>query len=98
MQGKKIVGNPKDFDALQYPVEFAIKIIMTSEAGIEKNIGDLNNILNKFAIRIKKTWSHVESSKGNYVSYTGVLTIDTKSQMYALYGELSRHPDIKYAI
>jgi putative lipoic acid-binding regulatory protein len=95
---KKPLKDLKSFDALEYPIKFAIKIIMLAGAGNTKNINELNIILAKLSISLQEPWTFVESSKGNYISYTGLLIVDTKSQMYALYGELSSHPNIKYAI
>ncbi len=98
MRKKATADSLKNFDALEYPVKFSIKIIMISDPGNSKNIEDLNLILNKYSIKLDKPWTFTESSKGNYTSYTGSLIVDTKSQMYALYGELGKHPNIRYAI
>jgi len=95
---KKPIKDLKNFDALEYPIKFAIKIIMLAGDSNSKNIDELNRILTKLSIPLQEPWSFVESSQGNYISYTGMLIVETKSQMYALYGELSSHPNIKYAI
>ncbi len=88
----------KDFDLLEFPVTFALKVIMTSEADNKKNIEDLNKILKKTAVTLQEPWTFTESRNGNYISYTGVVLVKTKSQMYILYGELSTHPNVKYAL
>lgn len=95
---KKLSDIKNNYEKLNFPVTFALKVIMTSDAGNEKNISDLNNILDKFLIPLKEPWKTTPSKKGNYISYTGIIFVETKHQMYALYGELSKHPDVKYAI
>jgi len=41
---------------IKYPVTIDLKVIMTSESGDEKNISDLNKILSKFDVPLKKEW------------------------------------------
>ncbi|HNW82515.1 MAG TPA: DUF493 family protein [bacterium] len=81
-----------------YPVEIHLKVIMFSDAGDEKNISDLNLILEKFSIPLKKDWTVSKSSAGNYRCYTGKVYIESKELMYALFAELNQHPNVKFAI
>jgi len=83
---------------IKYPVTIDLKVIMTSESGDEKNISDLNKILNKFDVPMKKDWTVSSSSAGNYISYTGKVYIASKDVMYMLFEELKKHQGIKFAI
>jgi len=83
---------------IKYPVTIDLKVIMTSDAGDEKNISDLNKILSKFDIPLKKEWTVSKSNAGNYISYTGKVYIASKDIMYMLFEELKRHQSVKFAI
>lgn len=81
-----------------YPVDIDLKVIMLSDAGDTKNIFDLNLILEKYSITLKKEWVVSKSSAGNYRCYTGKVYIESKDLMYALFVELNQHPNVKFAI
>lgn len=81
-----------------YPVTIDLKVIMLADSGDAKNISDLNIILEKFSIPLKKEWTVSKSSAGNYRCYTGKVYIESKDLMYALFAELNQHPNVKFAI
>lgn len=81
-----------------YPVTIDLKVIMLADSGDAKNISDLNLILEKFSIPLKKEWTVSKSSAGNYRCYTGKVYIESKDLMYALFAELNQHPNVKFAI
>lgn len=81
-----------------YPVTIDLKVIMLADSGDEKNISDLNLILEKFSIPLKKEWTVSKSSAGNYRCYTGKVYIESKDLMYALFAELNQHQAVKFAI
>ncbi len=81
-----------------YPVTIDLKVIMFSVPGDEKNISDLNAILNRLMIPLTKEWTVTKSTGGNYNSYTGKIFITSKEIMYSLFQELNRHPNVKFAI
>ena len=83
---------------IKYPVTINLKVIMTSDSGDEKNIRDLNEILNKFDIPLKKEWVISKSNAGNYMCYTGHVYIASKDVMYMLFEELKKHQSVKFAI
>jgi putative lipoic acid-binding regulatory protein len=83
---------------IKYPVTIALKVIMTSDAGDEKNISDLNKILSKFDVPLKKEWIVSKSNAGNYMCYTGRVYIASKDIMYMLFEELRKHQGVKFAI
>ncbi len=83
---------------IKYPVTIDLKVIMTSDAGDEKNINDLNKILSKFNVPLKKEWIVSKSNAGNYMCYTGKVYIASKDVMYMLFEELKRHQSVKFAI
>lgn len=83
---------------IKYPVTIDLKVIMTSESGDEKNISDLNKILSKFDVPLKKEWIISKSNAGNYMCYTGRVYIGSKDVMYMLFEELKRHQSVKFAI
>lgn len=83
---------------LKYPITIALKVIMTYDAGDQKNISDLDNILEKLNIPLEKQWTTSKSNAGNYMCYTRKVYIATKDIMYALFEELGKHPSVKFAI
>ena len=83
---------------IKYPVTIDLKVIMTSESGDEKNISDLNKILSKFDVPLKKEWIVSKSNAGNYMCYTGKVYIASKDIMYMLFEELKKHQGVKFAI
>ena len=85
-------------EEIKYPVTIDLKVIMTSESGDEKNMSDLNKILSKFDVPLKKEWIVSKSNAGNYMCYTGKVYIASKDVMYLLFEELKRHQSVKFAI
>ena len=83
---------------IKYPVTIDLKVIMTSDAGDEKNMSDLNKILSKFDVPLKKEWIVSKSNAGNYMCYTGKVYIASKDVMYLLFEELKKHQGVKFAI
>lgn len=83
---------------IKYPVTIDLKVIMTSESSDEKNISDLNKILSKFDVPLKKEWIVSKSNAGNYMCYTGKVYIASKDVMYMLFEELRKHQCVKFAI
>lgn len=83
---------------IKYPITIDLKVIMTSESGDEKNISDLNKILSKFGVPLKKEWIVSKSNAGNYMCYTGKVYIASKDVMYMLFEELRKHQCVKFAI
>lgn len=83
---------------IKYPVTIDLKVIMTSESGDEKNMSDLNKILSKFDVPLKKEWIVSKSNAGNYMCYTGKVYIASKDVMYLLFEELKKHQSVKFAI
>ncbi|MGI6393549.1 MAG: DUF493 family protein [bacterium] len=81
-----------------YPATIDLKVIMLVSSGDKKNIFDLNGILQKLNIPLKKEWKISKSSAGKYSSYTGKVTVASKEVMYKLFEELSNHPLVKFAI
>ncbi len=85
-------------EEIKYPVTIDLKVIMTSESGDEKNISDLNKILSKFDVPLKKEWIISKSNAGSYMCYTGKVYIASKDIMYMLFEELKKHQGVKFAI
>ncbi len=81
---------------IQFPCHFPIKII-------GKNSKDFADEIKAIAIKhFPETADSAivfqKSHKGNYLSVTITIYVHSKEALDALYGELTKHPDIKMVL
>jgi uncharacterized protein len=81
---------------LEFPCDFPIKIMGLAEPGFADAVVEV-------VIRHAPDYDPVgtgmrASSRGKYVSLTCVIRAESKSQLDALYTELSRHPLVKVVL
>ncbi len=83
---------------IKYPLIFDIKIIMDSQSGDNRNILELDNILEDLSIKLNRNWLSKKSKTGTYTTYTGNITVTSQDQMHELYHKLKSHPSVKFAL
>jgi len=83
---------------IEYPLTFDLKVIMISEPGDNKNILELDNILEDLSIELKTNWLLKKSKTETYTTYKGKIKVNSHEQMHALYGKLNDHPSVKFAL
>lgn len=83
---------------IKYPLSFDLKVIMISEHGDNKNIVELDSILDDLAIKLNRNWLSKKSKTGTYTTYAGNITVTSQDQMHSLYSRLKAHPSVKFAL
>ena len=83
---------------IKYPLTFDLKVIMDSRPGDNRNILELDNILEDLSIELKTNWLSKKSKTGTYTTYTGRITVTSQDQMHELYHKLKAHPSVKFAL
>ncbi len=82
---------------IEFPVTYQLKAVMTSTENDDDNKEKLVEVFNKLNIPYKYHDKRV-SSKGAYVSFTYVVTIEDKAQMNMLYDNLKAIKELKFAV
>jgi len=91
-------GDVFENETIEFPITFAIKIIMESgDSNEESKKQSLKQVFDKLSIP-NSGWKSKLSGKGNYISFTALITVKTKEEMHNLYSELKTVPGVKYAI
>lgn len=87
IKGKEIV----------FPVTYQLKAVMVGTDKDDDNKEKLVEVFNKLDIPYEYHDKRV-SSKGAYVSFTYVVTLQDKAQMNKLYDELKAIKELKFAV
>ncbi|MBV8211263.1 MAG: DUF493 domain-containing protein [Burkholderiaceae bacterium] len=81
---------------IQYPIDFPIKIVGLNEEGFEAAI---TQVLRTHAPDFDLTSIQVrESRAGKYLSISATITARSRTQLDALYTELTRHPLVRVVL
>ena len=81
---------------IEYPTEFPIKIVGVNRAGFEAQIAQ---VLRAHAPDFDVTSIQVrESRAGNYLSISATITARSRTQLDALYRELTSHPMVRVVL
>jgi hypothetical protein len=81
---------------IQYPTDFPIKVVGVNEEGFEAAIAQ---VLRTHAPDFGVTSMQVrESRTGKYLSISATITARSRSQLDALYLELTRHPMVRVVL
>lgn len=84
-------------EKIKFPVNYDLKIILLANGRHDDNKAMIEQVLVNLGISFLN-WRHVESSKGNYTSYTVHVRISNEEIMKNLYLELRSVPGFKMAI
>lgn len=76
---------------IQFPCEWNYKIIGEDRTKIQEVVFDL--IQKEYRLEDSKT-----SAKGKYVSLNLYVSVETREEMVALFGQLKHHPHVKMVI
>jgi uncharacterized protein len=81
---------------IQYPTDFPIKVVGMNQEGFETQI---TQVLRNHAPDLDVTSIQVrESRAGKYLSISATITARSRSQLDALYMELTRHPMVRVVL
>lgn len=86
-----------DGKEIEFPVTFQLKAVMIGTETDEDNKEKLVSVFIKLKIPYEYT-DKKESSKGAYVSFTYSITVSNRKQMDALYAELKKIKELKFAV
>ncbi|MBA2710454.1 MAG: DUF493 domain-containing protein [Tatlockia sp.] len=81
---------------IQFPCHFPIKIIGKNSKDFADDIKAIT--LQHFPDTADSAIVCQESQKGNYLSITVTIFVHTQDALDELYGELTKHPDIKMVL
>ena len=84
-------------EKLIFPQNFDIKVIVAALIPIEESKANISRVFSE----CKAVHSFVSaraSAKGNYITYTYNIDLDSQAQMNAVYDGLKNIPEIKFAL
>ena len=84
-------------EKLIFPQNFDIKVIVAAIVPIEESKANISRVFSD----CKTVHSFVSaraSAKGNYITYTYNIDLDSQEQMNAVYDALKKVPEIKFAL
>lgn len=87
----------KQAAAIKYPVDFDLKVITGIAYSIAEQEQQIEKILTELRVPFKQ-WCHKASSRGNFISHTVGVHIESEQHMHSLYAALKQLPDIKMAL
>ena len=80
-----------------FPQNFDIKIIVEASVPIDECKANISQIFSKCKV-VHSFVSVRSSAKGNYITYTYNIDLDSQEQMNAVYDGLKQVPGIKFAL
>lgn len=84
-------------EKLTFPQNFDIKVIVAASVPIEESKANIGCVFN--GCKTVHSFVSVRSSaKGNYITYTYNIDLDSHEQMNRVYGALKQVPGIKFAL
>jgi len=84
-------------EVINYPVQFDLKIFMTTPLNHNDNITLLEPVLTNLNIPFSN-WRHKISDKGVYISYTVHVTVISQIILNQLYANLKDVQGVKFAL
>ena len=84
-------------EKLIFPQNFDIKVIVAASISIDETKANLSHIFSDCKT-VHSFVSARSSSKGNYITYTYNIDLDSQEQMNAVYDALQKVPGIKFAL
>jgi putative lipoic acid-binding regulatory protein len=92
-KGEPPFGNKK----VEYPVTFALKAVMDVAASDDENKKRITRVFLELDI-VHSFENKRASSKGNYTSFTYLVTLTGKKQLIEMYGKLKNVEGLKFAL
>lgn len=86
-----------DGKEIEFPVTYQLKAVMLGSETDDDNKAKLVTVFNKLEIS-NKYIDKKASSKGAYVSFTYSITVTNRQQMDALYADLKKIKELKFAV
>ena len=84
-------------EKLQFPQNFDIKVIVAASVPVEESKTNISRVFS--TCKVVHSFVNVRSSaKGNYITYTYNIDIESQAQMNAVYNALKQVPEIKFAL
>lgn len=84
-------------EKILFPQNFDIKVIVAAVIPIEESKANISRVFSD--CRTVHSFVSVRaSSKGNYITYTYNIDLDSQEQMNAVYEALKQVPEIKFAL
>jgi len=84
-------------EKLIFPQNFDIKVIVAASIPIEESKANISQVFNDCKT-VHSFVSARSSAKGNYITYTYNIDIESQEQMNAVYDGLKSIPEIKFAL
>lgn len=84
-------------EKIQFPQNFDIKVIVAATVPVEESKANISRVFSD----CKAVHSFVNaraSAKGNYITYTYNIDLDSQAQMNMVYDALRQVPEIKFAL
>lgn len=82
---------------LIFPQNFDIKVIVAASVPIDETKTNLSRVFSDCKT-VHSFVSARSSAKGNYITYTYNIDLDSQEQMNAVYDALQKVPGIKFAL
>jgi putative lipoic acid-binding regulatory protein len=82
---------------LIFPQNFDIKVIVAASVPIDESKANLSRVFSDCKT-VHSFVSARSSAKGNYITYTYNIDLDSQEQMNAVYDALQKVPGIKFAL
>lgn len=82
---------------LIFPLNFDIKVIVVATVPVEESKSSISQVFSD--CKVVHSFVNIRTSaKGNYITYTYNIDLESQEQMNAVYDALKNVPGIKFAI
>ena len=88
---------PEVKEKLIFPQNFDIKVIVAASVPVDESKASISQAFSKCKV-VHSFVSVRSSTKGNYITYTYNIDLDSQEQMNAVYDALKQVPGIKFAL
>ena len=84
-------------EKLIFPQNFDIKVIVAASVPVDESKASISQAFSKCKV-VHSFFSVRSSTKGNYITYTYNIDLDSQEQMNLVYDALKQVPGIKFAL
>jgi len=88
---------PEAKEKLIFPQNFDIKVIVAASVPVDESRASISQVFSKCKV-VHSFVSVRSSTKGNYITYTYNIDLDSQEQMDLVYDALKQVPGIKFAL
>jgi uncharacterized protein len=85
-------NNTDNGSLLEFPLDITLKVMGRDEAGFEDLVLEL--IKQHVPAQDQRSFTHIQSRKKNYISYSIRFIAHTREQLDGLYLKLNSHPKV----